>query len=98
MLTESPSVTEEEISHVENICNELIRKNLGVVVNIFNENTPFKELENVILEMHVKYFITINCYSFEVHGVYQQIIKEISELLLLKVLRVICAVVLMLQV
>jgi misacylated tRNA(Ala) deacylase len=43
---ESPSVTEEEISHVENICNELIRKNLGVVVNIFNENTPFKELEN----------------------------------------------------
>jgi alanyl-tRNA synthetase len=56
LLTESPSVTEEEISHVENICNELIRKNLGVVVNIFNENTPFKELENVIFGNACKIF------------------------------------------
>ncbi|XP_044269349.1 alanyl-tRNA editing protein Aarsd1 [Tribolium madens] len=43
---DTPKITQEQIDHVENICNELIREHRPVVVDIFDENTPPEKLEN----------------------------------------------------
>ena len=57
-MTDTPTVTQEQMDQVENTCNELIRENVAVVVHNLDENTPEEELENVIL------FLLMNTYMW----------------------------------
>lgn len=45
---ETPTITQEQIDQTEKICNELIRAQTPVTVDIFDENTPSEILEKVI--------------------------------------------------